>query len=140
MMSSGFNSGGLNLNYIVSNFLHTIHVKEMVAVLKYQGNVIDDEGRAVVQYSEPIPAEVQIQDPRPSELKKAYRINANSMQRKFFCNMELDVIDRIKGTGGDRIIYDGYLWHVTSKPNNFNKQGWTGVIAEAVMTYVPNPT
>lgn len=125
--------GGINLNGIVSQVLHPLHNIETVLLKRFLSQAIDEEGRTIVVYAEPVEITAQIQTPTDSRQEWKDRLNENSQQKMFWVNTEVKPLDRDAEYGGDVITYDGYDWLVISQPDNFVKQGWVSVIGERML-------
>lgn len=132
-MTAFVNPGGINLNAAASLFLDPLHRIEKIVVRRFLRHDIEEDGTKKPVYGDPFEIEAQIQDPSNSQLRHVNKLNENGLQRQFWVNEILEPIDRMMGHAGDVILYDGYTWYVTARPDNFVKQGWVSVIAEAVL-------
>ena len=69
----------------------------------------------------------QVQPVSSNEIKFIDNYVESSTYRTFYLNGNFSGLNRRTGTGGDKILWNGYYWFVASNPEPWEIAGWTCV-------------
>ena len=106
----------MNLHRLVRGVIPLVNPDQEVVILRSTGYTVDDTGRQMPQYAEPVTVRAQVQPVPETVLQHVEGYNQNSIYRNMYLMGDWTGLSRATGQGGDLVYWDGFAWLVDQVP------------------------
>lgn len=118
----------MNLHQIVRGAIRSVNPDQLVDLRVSTGYTMDDEGRQVPLYADPVTVVAQLQDLTGKDLKQLESLNIQGSTRAVYFSGSVQGIVRLNRQGGDLITLhlDNTVWLTTQVLESWDV-GWCKV-------------
>lgn len=97
----------------------------VTAVLRVStGYVTNAAGKQVPSYAPPTPVTLQAQALTRKELEHLDSLNIQGAEVAVYSNLQMSAADRVTGSGGDMLQFNGFWWLVIAELEQWSTAGW----------------
>lgn len=116
----------MNLHRLVRGVIPLVNPDQEVVILRSTGYTVDDTGRQMPQYAEPVTVRAQVQPVPETVLQHVEGYNQSSIYRNMYLMGDWTGLSRATGQGGELVYWDGFAWLVDQVPEAWDPTaGWT---------------
>lgn len=118
----------MDLHSAVAGAIGAVNPFVAAQYLQATGTTTNPDGSRVPAYAAPVTVSIQMQELSFKELQQIQNLNLQGIVRSAYLKGSAYGVDRVAGTGGDKIVYQGQTWLVVAVPEQW--PDWCKVIVQ----------
>lgn len=109
----------MDLHSIAAGAIGAVNPFVSAQYWKATGATTNPDGSRVATYAAPVTVSIQMQELSFKELQQAQNLNLQGIVRTAYLKGSAYGVNRVAGTGGDKIVFQGQTWLVVAVPESW---------------------
>lgn len=114
----------VNLRALANRTTSRINPNITIGLRVYQGFSIAGDGSMTPLYGDPIDIVGQVQALGKKDFEHLSALNISNCERMVYVNSQLQATDRLEGSGGDLLVFEGASWLIAAILEGWTTAGW----------------